>query len=208
MRDLLSLLFVLALISVASGQFSRVSLPSDEKFSSDARIEYTEGPGSKSYVVGKKNGVEYRYFLDDVRGIIEGTKGYGTDSVLGPSDPKNWRFGCHLVGNAGQKDCVFSREGIAMITYIKDGRAGTWIANTNFSTDDPDLVFADIVRVDGVEIYNSRNKQFSTEALSVMRSGKVLTLLRGPDPKNVTTYDLYGFNTALELSEWAIKHVY
>ena len=89
MRVFNSFLFVFFLSCVASGQFfSNVTLPVDEKFSSDVQIEYTKGQVPRSYVVGKIRGVEYRYFHDNSQGIIEGTKGYGTDSVLRPDETK------------------------------------------------------------------------------------------------------------------------
>lgn len=208
MRFLFPFFLVLSLISAASGQTNRVSLPIDEKFSSDARIEQTKEAIPRTYMVGKKNGVEYRYFLEGVRGNMEGARGIGTDSGLGQYDPKRWGFLCQIRGNSGQKQCGFFKEGISIITYTLERTSVTWIGTTNFITDDRQLgMFADAVDVDGVEVYNSRSKRFSTEAISLMRAGKVLTLRRGPNPEGVTTYDLYGFTEALELCEWALKRI-
>ncbi|CAN5378645.1 hypothetical protein BH10ACI2_BH10ACI2_11020 [soil metagenome] len=208
MRFLFSLLVVFFLISVASGQMSSVSLPIDDKFSLDAQVEYTKGPIPRGYVVGKRNGVEYRYYLDDVSGTVEGTKGGGTGARMGAYDPKSWGFHCQKSEKSGQKFCHFFREGIAIFTYTPDRSPVTLIARTNFSLDDGKLdTFADVVQVDDDEIYNSRNKQFSSDALSLMGAGKTLTLHRGPAPGSVTAYSLYGFTEALELSEWAVKRI-
>ena len=202
MRIVLTVLLFISLASVADAQLTEASLPDDVKILPDAQIEYTRDTVPRSFVAGNINGVRYTLFHHNARGVVEGAKGNGTKD----NDPNNWSFICQRIGTKGQKSCGFSKKGFFVQLIGIDRITKHWIGTLIYWQDDENRnVTADSVQVDGVDIYSSKSKQFSPDALTLLGSGKLLTLHRGNDPRHVITHDLYGFDEALELSGWALK---
>ncbi|MEJ7622794.1 MAG: hypothetical protein WKF34_02265 [Pyrinomonadaceae bacterium] len=189
---------LLLLSGVASAQSGLYLIPVESKFSSDARVVFSKDPVSQPISSGSENGVAYKFNHATGVGFLEGSKGVGVELKSNHHGP-NWELRCE--NRLAHKQCGFKRGGFFLISYVNHDGPGRWSGFFLMSGSSPISL-----TVDGRTFYVATGG-FATDAIEAMGSGKEFTVRYSEQPDDVKTFDLYGFNEAKALSQWALKQI-
>ena len=207
MLVLRSLLWVIILASTVQAQYEPVQIPIDSKFTSEVFFEESKDREGESTSNGVKNGVRYKLFHHNASGYIQGTKGQVFADGKMELDSNVWHLRCHRYLAADSKTCATLRNGIAFIVNVEK-RSGTipWLTTVSGHMG---LSAPSLIEVDGVTVY--QENKMATDVMERLSKGKKATVRIAPNVNfpegRVISFDLHGFNEAIELCNWAVKQI-
>ncbi len=196
------LLLVVAHAPIVSAQHQPVQIPSNVFFTSNVQVEESRDDRFKVTTTGDKSGVRYRLMHWNAEGRVEGFKGAKLESY----STDTWHIRCHSYPDPSSKHCGVYRNGITLLVYAGKLTSGEWLTATNGGLG---LSAPSMIEVDGTVIY--RDSKMAANAMDELSKGKKATVRVPPDlnvpVERIITFDLYGFDEAVELCRWAIKQV-
>lgn len=215
-----SVVLLIVLATAGFGQAKADLIPADEKFTKDAKVEYTTDyitPERRKLVglpafeplrveIGTINEVSYRFYYSDGSGSFEGSKGNGIDYKRDVGE--NWSVSCEKDPIDDSKYCVATKNGLYIFNFSKSGLYVS-VGSNNY----PGSEVA--IRVGTNPAFFSNEKaQFNgakgSEVLKAFTDGKQVTIRYQEWPKGydtVRTFDLYGFNEASRYIKWAVSKI-
>ena len=206
MRVLGSLISFLLLVATATAQYQPVRIPNDSKFTQNVVFEESRGEAEDVISSGTKNGIRYKLFHRNASGFVQGSK--GQNLPIRPSEYGSdfWHLRCDRYPEADSRKCGIFRYGIAFIINIGKSGSIPWLTTVSGHLG---LSAPSLIEVDGVIVY--QENKMATDAMEWLSQGKKATVRIAPNADfpewRVISFDLYGFNEAVDLCSWAVKEI-